>query len=207
MRKIHHLCAEHSSQNPRRPIGIQHWRSFRTSSFPPRSGPTATSTLTARRSCRPASRPGKHLARGYPGLQLQRHHEYPRHPHHDYQPDAKRARRTVGAGRVEARESNDLLSFPRVGAQPACNSFDHLVGAPQDRSRDRQAERRRGFQIDDQLQRCRLLYQQVGGLGAFQDFVDIGRSAPRVLDRAWNLGHQTTAPPFLDHDQAGVALP
>ena len=43
--------------------------------------------------------------------------------------------------------------------------FDDLVGAGEDRWRDRQAERLRGFQVDDQLELNRLLHRQVGRLG------------------------------------------
>src|SRR5215469_7620834 len=40
--------------------------------------------------------------------------------------------------------------------------FDDLVGAGEDRGRDRQAEFTRGLQVDHQLERRRLLYRQLG---------------------------------------------
>jgi hypothetical protein len=39
--------------------------------------------------------------------------------------------------------------------------------------RDRQAERLGGLQVGHQLERRRLLYRQIGGLGALEDFADI----------------------------------
>ena len=44
------------------------------------------------------------------------------------------------------------------------NSFDHLVGAGQQRRRHLDAERLRGGQIDNQLELGRLLDRKVGGL-------------------------------------------
>jgi hypothetical protein len=43
-------------------------------------------------------------------------------------------------------------------------SFDHLVGAGEDRRRYGQPERGRGWQVDDQFEPGRLLDWQVGGV-------------------------------------------
>ena len=56
----------------------------------------------------------------------------------------------------------------------ARRSFDDLVGAMEDRLWECQAERLGGLQIDDQLERRRLLDWQIGGLGALEDFSDVG---------------------------------
>ena len=48
--------------------------------------------------------------------------------------------------------------------------FDDLVGAGEDRWRDRQAERFGGYEIDDQLECRRLLDRKIGRLGALEDF-------------------------------------
>ena len=62
--------------------------------------------------------------------------------------------------------------------------LDHVIRAPKERRRHGEPNRLGGFEVDHQLELGGLLHGQVGGLGAFQDLVDIGRSAPRVLDRA-----------------------
>ena len=45
-------------------------------------------------------------------------------------------------------------------------SFDNLVGAGEDRWRDREPERLGGLEIDHQLECSRLLDRQVGRFGA-----------------------------------------
>src|SRR5262249_5730215 len=52
------------------------------------------------------------------------------------------------------------------------SSFDHLVGAGEKRRRHCNAKRVGGLHIDDQLETSWLLDRQIGGLGAFEDFVD-----------------------------------
>src|SRR6476660_5920326 len=51
--------------------------------------------------------------------------------------------------------------------------FDHLVGAGEERRWHSNAKRLGGFHIDDQLETSWLLDRQIGGLGAFEDFVDV----------------------------------
>ena len=55
--------------------------------------------------------------------------------------------------------------------------FNHLIRPRQHIRRNRQADLLRGFQIDDQLELCRLLDGQIGGLGAFQNLVHIRSGA------------------------------
>jgi hypothetical protein len=66
---------------------------------------------------------------------------------------------------------------------PTGPSLDDLIRPQQERRRNRQAERLGGLEVDDQLERGRLLDRQVSGLRTFQDLVDIdGGSVPRPLD-------------------------
>ena len=52
-------------------------------------------------------------------------------------------------------------------------SLDHLVGAGEERGRDREAEGLRGLEIDHQLELGRLLHGQIGGLLAFKNAADV----------------------------------
>ena len=66
-----------------------------------------------------------------------------------------------------------FLTFPTRAHRPHAGSFDHRVGAGEDRLRDCQAEGLRRLEIDDQLERGRLLNRQIGGLGAVEDLARI----------------------------------
>src|ERR1700738_3016328 len=70
-------------------------------------------------------------------------------------------------------------------------SFDDLVGAGEDGWRDGEAERRGGFEINDQLEFRWLLDWQIGGLCAFEDLIDINGDAalPKIED-AGAVGHE-----------------
>ena len=57
------------------------------------------------------------------------------------------------------------------------SSFNDLRRPPQERLRERQAERLRRLQVDDELELCRLLDWEVGGLCTFKDAFDIDWSA------------------------------
>src|SRR6516164_2753996 len=62
------------------------------------------------------------------------------------------------------------------------SSFDDLVGAGEDRWRDRQAGLLRCLQVDHQLEFGRLLDRQVSWTFAPQDLVDVsGGAAPQLV--------------------------
>jgi hypothetical protein len=52
---------------------------------------------------------------------------------------------------------------------PSTPSFDHLVGAQQERFGDRQTKRVRSGQIDDEIEFVRLLDRDIGRLGSAQE--------------------------------------
>src|SRR5215472_17518408 len=73
------------------------------------------------------------------------------------------------------RESRGRSPWPWVPASAGTNgiggraaSFDHLVGAQQNRCRQLEAERLSGFEIDDKLYFGRLLDWKIGGLSTVE---------------------------------------
>jgi hypothetical protein len=78
-----------------------------------------------------------------------------------------------------------LKRLSRQGQQGTASggerSFDDLVGAGEDRWRDRQPECRCGLEVDDKVEFYRLLDGQVAGFRSFQDPVYIIRRPPEVV--------------------------
>src|SRR5713101_4410501 len=71
-----------------------------------------------------------------------------------------------------------------------CRSLDDLIRPPQQRRRDPQPEGLGGLEVDDQLELRRLLDGQVGGLGAFENLVHVGRGAPKQISSVRSIGHK-----------------
>src|SRR5262245_54065165 len=71
-------------------------------------------------------------------------------------------------------------------------SFDHLVGAQQERLGDRQAQRLGGRQINGEVELGRLLDRDVARLRTTQNFIDITSSAPEKVQKVRSIGHQTS---------------
>src|SRR6266404_8044680 len=72
---------------------------------------------------------------------------------------------------------------------PTDPSLNYFIRAHHQRLWDGDAERLCGLDIDDQLDSGRLLDRQVGGLGAFEDLVDVDGGATVHVDNGWAIGH------------------
>jgi hypothetical protein len=89
-------------------------------------------------------------------------------------------------------------------------SFDHVVGASQQRRRHIEAECLRGLRVDGEFELGRKLDRQIGGFGAPEDAIDIGRRAPLQIDGVDSAGDQAARgdhlPTGIDRRQTGIAV-
>src|SRR5215831_7234399 len=70
-----------------------------------------------------------------------------------------------------------LRTFHHLSLIPDPSLSDDLVRQHQEVRGHRDPERFGGLEVDDQLELHRLLYRQVGGLGAFQNAIHVGGRA------------------------------
>jgi hypothetical protein len=87
-----------------------------------------------------------------------------------------------------------LWTIQRVSVQ---SSLNHLVRSRQHIGGNRQADLLGRFQIDNELELCRLLHREISGFGAFENFVDENVGAAMHIEEARRIARKAT---FLDVD-------
>ena len=88
----------------------------------------------------------------------------------------------LGQNRKQLTSNRSFRSAPKAAVRRALAEWvkstqngrspdllDNFVGARQHRLRHSEAQRLGGPEVDDQLEGCRLLDRQIGGLGARED--------------------------------------
>src|SRR5262249_31775972 len=68
--------------------------------------------------------------------------------------------------------------------------FDHLVGAAEQRERERDAERLRSLEVDDQLHLCCLLDRQISRLFAFENSSGVNADLTIVIRLTGSVAQQ-----------------
>src|ERR1700756_493814 len=104
---------------------------------------------------------------------------------------SRRAGRDGGASNKRTTPPASYLHRP--SAKRNDPSFDHLVGAREQRGRNFKAKRAGGGQIDDQLKLARLHYRQVGRLSTLEDFAGVDADLTVRFRRARSVAHEAAS--------------
>src|SRR5258707_13280160 len=94
---------------------------------------------------------------------------------------------------INRLELNDPVShrvFHQFRKRAGVRLFDHLVGAAEDRLRNHEAERLRGFQVNEQLDFGGLLNRQVGRVLSLEDSAGVDAGQMICVVNAPTLTHQ-----------------
>src|SRR5262245_57066554 len=73
---------------------------------------------------------------------------------------------------------------------PSTPSFDHLVGAGEERRRNFEAKRSCGLQVNDQFELGRAHHGEVGRFFTLKDAAAIDAGLAKLLGNAWSVTHQ-----------------
>jgi hypothetical protein len=84
---------------------------------------------------------------------------------------------------MAATRPNDASGHEPTNARQQISSFDHFVGAREERGRNVEAERCRSLEVDRHLVVDRQLDRQIGWLGALEDAVNVSRRLADPLQR------------------------
>src|SRR5262245_23792167 len=96
--------------------------------------------------------------------------------------------RSSATGAIDNSPGGSYRHWPHT--HTGRTSFDHLVGAGEERGRNFKAERLRGFKIDNQLKFSRLQYWQVRWLLAFQNPADVDSGLAHRIGKAGPVAYQ-----------------
>src|SRR4030095_3637905 len=83
------------------------------------------------------------------------------------------------------------LSHPLLHAGLSRRLLDHPVCPRQHCARNREADLLGSYQVNHELKLRGLLDWQLGGLGAFENFVYVGGRAPEQVRKIHSVKHQT----------------
>src|SRR6266545_181523 len=75
---------------------------------------------------------------------------------------------------------------------PADPSLDHLIGALQERGRDRQAEGLGGLEVDYEFERDGLLDGKIRGFRALQYLMDVGSGPSMLVGETRSISHDAS---------------
>src|SRR3954462_10171582 len=99
-------------------------------------------------------------------------------------PEQRRGLRWPASPRAE-RERSRVQARETQGV-----SFDHLVGAGEERGRNGEAECFGRLQVEDKIKPSWLLDRDVARFRAAQDFINVVGGAPEQVRKVRSIGHQ-----------------